>query len=128
MMSSAIYSIVCSEIGERQKSFEYFLDLLSHFRAPFMLVSESPNNETISFVTGLGGFLQVFLNGFAGIRIHEDGLLIEPCMPEAVPRLEIRGLHYAGQRFDVFIEEEKVKIKSPKALSFRVYRRSGEKC
>ena len=128
MMSSAIYSIVSSEIGDKEKALDYFVDLLSHFRPPFLLVSESPHNETLSFVTGLGGFLQTFINGFGGIRLHDDGLMVQPALPEAIKTLEIRGLHYGGQCCDLCIERDKVNVSSEEKLDFRVYDPAGKDC
>ena len=101
MMSAAIDGIIYSELGDTRKSWKCLLDLLPHFRGDFLLTSESPSNECISFMTGQGGLLQLILMGFLGIRIHDDKLLVNPQLPEEIEWIKVKGLHYDGMCFDV---------------------------
>lgn len=105
MMSSSIDGIVHCRLGRREKAWQALASLLAHFRAPFFLVSERSWNEHISFQTGLGGFIQLVLNGFAGVRFDDDGLVVAPCLPPGWQRMALRGLHYRGVRLDVVIED-----------------------
>lgn len=126
MMAAAFDGIVDCELARPQKAWESLLRLVPHFRAPYLLVSESPLNECISFQTGLGGLLQLFLMGYAGIRIREDGLVIQPCVPEQLGDLVVRGLHYGGVRFDLVVQNGQVRVENASGpLPFRLSDRQG---
>ncbi len=127
MMASAFDGIVDCELRRPVKAWDSFQKMLPHFRTPFLLASESPSNECLSFVTGLGGLLQLVMMGFCGIRIREDGLLVEPCVPKELGAIAVRGLHYGGTSFDLEIEDGKAKISNPsKPISFAIRDRAGK--
>ena len=126
MMASAFDGIVDCELDRPELGWESLLKLLPHFREPFLLASESPANECISFMTGLGGFLQLILMGFAGIRIRDDGLQVQPRLPRAFDRMVIHALHYNGIRFDLQISGGKVQVLRPSgSISFGIYDDKG---
>jgi len=108
MMSSAIDGVAFCDLGQKENAWDCFLDLLPHFRLPCLHVSESPANEVLSFATGLGGLLQLLLNGFGGIRIVDEGLELKPALPDEIESLTFKGLHCRGQRFDLEIRQESV--------------------
>ncbi|GEM_PF-917065 len=111
MMSSAIDGVAFCDLGQKEQAWDCFLDLLPHFRQPCLHVSESPGNEVLSFATGLGGLLQLILNGFGGIRIVEEGLELKPALPADIEFLRITGLHCRGQRFDLELRQDSVSCK-----------------
>jgi trehalose/maltose hydrolase-like predicted phosphorylase len=128
MMSSAFDGIVYCELGRRGEAWACWLDLLPHFHRPFFHVSEAPDNDVISFVTGLGGLLQLVMNGFAGIRIHDDGLQVDPLLPPGWNRMTLRGIHYGGVSFDLEIGDggRSVKVGNFSGPApFRLYDRAG---
>ena len=106
MMSSAIHGIIAAELGDTDNSWQMMLDLLPHFRSDFLLVSESPFNETMSLLTGLGGLLQLIIMGWGGVRIHNDGLSVQPTLPPQLTYLNILGLHFGGKRYKLEITHE----------------------
>ena len=106
MMASAIDGIVDCELGDPDTAWNALGDLLHHFRGPFMLVSERPTNECLSFITGLGGLLQLVVMGFAGVRIHEEGIKLGGSLPSAVGGMRIYGLHFGGKSFDIVVDED----------------------
>ncbi|MCC7145235.1 MAG: glycoside hydrolase family 65 protein [Phycisphaeraceae bacterium] len=106
MMASAIDGIVDCELGRTERAWEAMLDLLPHFRGPFWLVSEQPTNSCISFVTGLGGFLQLLIHGFGGVRVGEEGLAARPCLPGGIKSLRIHGIHFGGKRMELEIQRD----------------------
>jgi len=127
MMASAFDGIVDCELGRAELGWESLLKLLPHFREPFLLASESPANEVISFMTGLGGFLQLMMMGFAGVRIREEGLIVQPLLPRAFDRMTIRGLHYGGVCFDLYIEGAMVRVLNPSTpIAFSICNAAGE--
>ena len=83
--------------------------VVKYFHAPFLLASESPVNDRFCFMTGLGGVLQLILMGFGGIRITPEGITATPHLPEALSRMNVRGLHFRGERFDLEIGPDGVR-------------------
>ncbi len=128
MMGSAIDGVVDCELGDAASAWASFLELLPHYREPFLMASESPRNNVMNFLTGLGGLLQLVCMGFAGVRIREDGLLVEPCLPAGWDSMRLRGVRFRGFRFDVSIADggKSVHIENlPQSADIRIYRRSG---
>jgi len=78
MMGSAIDGIIDCELGRAERAWESFLDLLPHFHPPFFTASESPANDCMNFLTGIGGLLQLVLMGFGGIRVRGNGIEVHP--------------------------------------------------
>lgn len=51
-----------------------------------------PNIGAVNFFTGMGGFLQTLIFGYASISIHLDKLMIEkPGLPPGSTRFKIQG-------------------------------------
>ena len=98
MMSSAMHGILACMDGDAKQSWEMFLDLLPHFRGKYLMVSETPVNETSSLLTGLCGMLQLVLMGWGGLRFDEDGVSAKPSIPEELGFLRVIGIHSFGRR------------------------------
>lgn len=104
MMGSAIDGVIDCELNDAESSWRMFLDLLGHIRGDFLMVSESPFNETISLLTGLGGMLQLVMMGWGGLRIHQDDLAAANHLPAAVPWMKFKGVWHDGRSFDLHYE------------------------
>ena len=127
MMAAAFDGIIDCELGRPDRAWESLCNLMTHFREPYMLASESPANETISFMTGLGGLLQLMVMGFAGIRIRENGLQVQPCLPKALTHLKILGMNYRGISFDLSLSNNRVSLEnSSNVITFCVENSKGE--
>ena len=69
MMGSTLLSVDAAELGDRA-----LVDsLLPHsyqrwLQGPFLMLSETPTNDAVNFVTGAGGFLQQVIYGYTGLR------------------------------------------------------------
>ena len=70
------------------------------------MLSETPTNDAVNFVTGAGGFLQQVIYGYTGLRLGEGGLepAFEPLLPSRVTRLVLRNLYNRGKRYDVIVD------------------------
>jgi trehalose/maltose hydrolase-like predicted phosphorylase len=69
---------------------------------PFFVWTETPSGGCVNFITGAGGFLQSVLNGYGGIRLMGDTLLISPPpLPVNTTTLTLRGINYRGWRIEV---------------------------
>ena len=107
MMGSTLLAVDAAELGDRA-----LLDSLlphsyrGHLRGPFHMLSETPKNDAVNFVTGAGGFLQQVIFGYTGLRIGDGGLepAFEPLLPSSVSRLVLRNVHSRGRRYDVVVD------------------------
>jgi trehalose/maltose hydrolase-like predicted phosphorylase len=107
MMGSTLLSVDAAELGDRA-----LLDTLlphsyqGYLRGPFLMLSETPANDAVNFVTGAGGFLQQVIFGWTGLRIGEGGLepAFPPLLPSRVTSLALRNVHARGARFDVVVD------------------------
>ena len=107
MMGSTLLSVDAAELGDRA-----LIDSLlphsyqGHLRGPFLMLSETPTNDAVSFVTGAGGFLQQVIFGYTGLRLGEQGLTpaFPPVLPSRITRLVLRNVHARGQRYDVVVD------------------------
>ena len=107
MMGSTILSVDAAELGDRA-----MLDSLlahsyrPHLKGPFLMLSETPTNDAVNFVTGAGGFLQQVIFGWTGLRVGDNGL--DPAFPALLPshisRLVLRNVGARGKRFDVVVD------------------------
>lgn len=76
----------------------------NYIRAPFNVWCEytSKGCGAVNFITGAGGFLQVILNGYAGIRPRIDHLFIkQPVMLPGISQYKVHGLNYMNATFSV---------------------------
>ena len=107
MMGITLLSVDAAELGERA-----LVDSLlpysyqGHVRGPFLLLSETPTNDAVDFVTGAGGFLQQVIFGWTGLRLGESGLApaFPPVLPSSVERLVLSNLQVRGKRLDVVVD------------------------
>jgi trehalose/maltose hydrolase-like predicted phosphorylase len=107
MMGNTLLAVDAAELGDRA-----LLDSLlphsyqPHLRGPFHMLSETPRNDAVNFVTGAGGFLQQVIFGYTGLRIGDGGLepAFEPVLPSSVTRLVLRNVYCRGRRYDVVVD------------------------
>jgi trehalose/maltose hydrolase-like predicted phosphorylase len=107
MMGSTLLSVDAAELGDRA-----LVDILlphsyqDHVKGPFLMLSETPINNAVNFVTGAGGFLQQVIFGYTGLRLGDHGL--EPAFPSVLPshitRLVLKNVHARGKPYDVVVD------------------------
>ncbi|HET9464383.1 MAG TPA: hypothetical protein VFO71_02535, partial [Gemmatimonadales bacterium] len=107
MMGSTILAVGAAELNDRPMvdsllPFSY----RTHMKGPFLMLSETPTNNAVNFVTGAGGFLQQVIFGWTGLRLGDNGL--EPAypalLPSSVARLVLRHISVRGKRYDVTVD------------------------
>jgi trehalose/maltose hydrolase-like predicted phosphorylase len=107
MMGITLLSVDAAELGDRA-----LVDSLlpysyqGHLRGPFLLLSETPTNNAVSFLTGAGGFLQQVIFGYTGLRLEECRLnpAFPPLLPSRISRMVLRNLRICGRRYDVTVD------------------------
>lgn len=107
MMGSTILAVGAAELNDRAMvdsllPFSY----RTHLKGPFLMLSETPTNDAVNFVTGAGGFLQQVIYGWTGLRLGDRGLepAFPPVLPSSVKRLVLRNIQVRGKRYDVTVD------------------------
>jgi trehalose/maltose hydrolase-like predicted phosphorylase len=106
-MTDAIHSIDasalnvpgCSAYTYMLRSYEPFL------RPPYDQFAETRSGPDtgFNFLTGVGGFLQVFEYGFSGLRFGTDAVTLDPSLPPQLPGVTLDDLQWHGSVFTVAI-------------------------
>jgi trehalose/maltose hydrolase-like predicted phosphorylase len=107
MMGSTLLSVDAAELGDRA-----LMDSLlphsyqSHLKGPFLMLSETPTNNAVNFVTGAGGFLQQVIFGYTGLRPGEGGVVpaFAPLLPSRITRLELHNVQARGKHWDIIVD------------------------
>ncbi|XP_053605978.1 protein-glucosylgalactosylhydroxylysine glucosidase [Plodia interpunctella] len=108
-MTWSMHAIGHLQLMEYKKAAKMFnKSYEGYVREPFKIWSENrrPNVGAVNFLTGMGGFLQALVFGYAGISIHLDRLQIyTPQLPPQTNRFQIKGIKYLGANLTLTIEE-----------------------
>lgn len=107
MMGVTLLSVDAAELGDRA-----LVDTLlpysyrAHLQGPFLMLSETPTNHAVNFLTGAGGFLQQVIFGYTGLRLQRNGLepQFAPILPSRLRRVVLRDVHVRGKRYDVIVD------------------------
>ncbi|MFZ4778782.1 MAG: glycosyl hydrolase family 65 protein, partial [Terrimicrobiaceae bacterium] len=110
-LSACAYGLVACEIGELKRAYQFFQQT-----ATIDLTGKSKQYLGSLYIGGThpaanGGAWMVAVKGFAGLRVTEEGLSLNPRLPEEWRGLRFR-LHWHGQRFTVSISPEDVLVES----------------
>ena len=98
-LSTCAFSIVASRLGMRDKGFEYFGD-----SAKLDLENTHNNTKDGMHTANMGGCYMAIVNGFAGLRITENGLFLAPFLPK----------DWDGYKFCVKYKERLIRITANK--------------
>jgi trehalose/maltose hydrolase-like predicted phosphorylase len=111
MMTETLFPLAAAELGDQdlldslvRGSYEPFL------KPPFNVMSETPQNISIIFLTGAGGFLQQVIFGYTGLRLAEDGLVraYKPVLPKGVSSLLLKNFSVQGHKYDIEVIRDTV--------------------
>src|SRR5215213_3005497 len=116
-MTDAIHAVDAAQIGEPGCATNTYLNrsIKPFVRDPFAQYTEARGDKAgaldplagspaYNFLTGSGGFSQVFTFGLTGLRWREDRVHLDPMLPpQLADGVTLRGLHWHGRTFDVAI-------------------------
>jgi trehalose/maltose hydrolase-like predicted phosphorylase len=93
-MSKSVYSIIYSQLGDKDKAWNYFQDsYLPNLNPPFRVIAEFDGGTNPYFITGAGGTLQAVLMGFGGLRITDNGIVNgKASVPESWTGFTLKGI------------------------------------
>lgn len=102
-MSQSIYSIVYNRLGDAAKSYKLLQEAsVDHYCPPFRVMSEGRGGTNPFFVTGAGGILQSFLNGFGGLEITDNGITqVKSVLPANWKKLTLKGIGVERRNYEV---------------------------
>ena len=104
--ASALNAPGCSAYTYMLRSYEPFL------RPPYDQFAETRTgpNTGFNFLTGVGGFLQVFENGYSGLRFETNAIQLDPSLSPQLPGVTLRNMHWHGRTFTVAIGPRSTRV------------------
>ncbi|MER5274665.1 discoidin domain-containing protein [Streptomyces sp. NPDC002809] len=138
-MTDSVHAIDAAAIGEPGcATYTYLQRAVRPFmRGPYALFSEARGakagaQDPLSgfpaedFLTGKGGFLQVFTHGLTGLRLREDGVRLDPLLPPQLSDgVKLTGLRYQGRTYDVSIGPRTTEVRLTSGAPFTLHTPSG---
>ncbi|MFF2959435.1 discoidin domain-containing protein [Streptomyces sp. NPDC057963] len=138
-MTDSVHAIDAAAIGEAGcATYTYLQRAVRPFmRGPYALFSEArgakagaqdplSGSPAQDFLTGKGGFLQVFTHGLTGLRLREDGVRLDPLLPPQLgDGVTLTGLRYRGRTFDLAIGPLTTTVRLTSGAPFTVHTPTG---
>jgi len=117
-LSTCIFSIVASRLGFKDKAYSYFGD-----SAKLDIENRHNNTHYGIHTANMGGSYMAIVNGFAGLRIDENGLRIEPNIPDKWNELRFK-IHYQNRliQFRITNNQTKVELLNGDDISINIYK------
>ncbi|MFC7305080.1 glycosyl hydrolase family 65 protein [Streptomyces monticola] len=133
-MTDSVHAVAAATAGEPGcAAYTYLQRAVRPFvRGPFALFSEARGDKAGAhdplsgapaqdFVTGKGGFLQVFTHGLTGLRMREDRVLLDPVLPPQLRGgVKLPGLRWQGRTYDVTIGARSTTVRLRSGAPFTV--------
>jgi len=94
-LSTCIYSIVASKLGQKEKAYAYFGD-----SAKLDLFNTHNNTKDGIHTANMGGNYMAIVYGFAGLRLKESGIYFAPSLPD----------QWEGYRFKINYENSQIQV------------------
>lgn len=138
-MTDSVHAIDAAAIGEPGcATYTYLQRAVRPFmRGPYALFSEARGEKAGAqdplsgfpaedFLTGKGGFLQVFTHGLTGLRLREDGVRLDPMLPPQLSDgVNLTGLRYRGRTYDIAIGPRTTEVRLASGAPFTLHTPSG---
>ncbi|MGW6207633.1 discoidin domain-containing protein [Streptomyces sp. NPDC055089] len=138
-MTDSVHAIDAAAIGEPGcATYTYLQRAVRPFmRGPYALFSEARGEKAGAqdplsgfpaedFLTGKGGFLQVFTHGLTGLRLREDGVRLDPMLPPQLSDgVNLTGLRYRGRTYDIAIGPRTTEVRLTSGAPFTLHTSSG---
>ncbi|WP_327353682.1 glycosyl hydrolase family 65 protein [Streptomyces sp. NBC_01304] len=133
-MTDSVHAVDAAAIGEPGcAAYTYLQRAIRPFvRGPFALFSEARGDKAGAddplagspaqdFLTGKGGFLQVFTHGLTGLRMREDRVRLDPMLPPQLPGgVRLFGLRWQGRTYDLAIGPRETTVRLTEGEPFTV--------
>lgn len=102
-MGSSVLSTLYAQLGDSEKAYTWFNKSYQPNQVPpFNVIAETAGGNNPYFATGAGGMLQAVINGFAGLRITDQGIVqTKTTLPKNWKSLQIKGVGVGRKDFSV---------------------------
>ncbi|MFE5243767.1 MULTISPECIES: glycosyl hydrolase family 65 protein [unclassified Streptomyces] len=138
-MTDSVHAIDAAATGEPGcATYTYLQRAVRPFvRGPYSLFSEARGEKSGAedplsgfpaedFLTGKGGFLQVFTHGLTGLRLREDGVRLDPLLPPQLrDGVELTGLRFRGSTYDIAVGPRTTTVRLTDGAPFTVHTPTG---
>jgi alpha,alpha-trehalose phosphorylase len=101
-LSYCIFSIMASKLGYHEKAYEYFQET-----ARLDLDNTHGNTKDGLHMANMGGTWLAIVYGFAGVRVKENGLHLNPSLPDQWQSFNFH-FQYLGRLINIRIEKDSV--------------------
>ncbi|NLU66459.1 glycosyl hydrolase family 65 protein [Streptomyces sp. HNM0574] len=139
-MTDSVHAVVAAGTNEPGCAVDTYLErsVRPFMRGPYALFSEARGEKAGAedplsgspaqdFLTGKGGFLQVFTNGLTGQRMREDRVKLDPMLPPRLARgVTLNGLRWQGRTYDIEMKAHHTTVRLREGAPFRVEGPRGE--
>ncbi|HHH52937.1 MAG TPA: glycoside hydrolase family 65 protein, partial [Bacteroidetes bacterium] len=114
-LSPCIHSILAGKIGKKDKAYEMFL-------RTSRLDLDDINNDTEDgcHITSMAGTVLSVIEGFGGIHVKNDTLMINPLLPDNWKGL-IFSINFRGTKLEIHIKKKKTVILNNSDSQLKVY-------
>ncbi|HEX6255416.1 MAG TPA: discoidin domain-containing protein [Euzebyales bacterium] len=133
-MTDSVHAIDAAAIGEPGcATHTYLMRAIKPFvRDPFAQFAEARGDKpgsqdplagspAFNFLTGEGGFGQVFAYGLTGMRWREDRMHLDPMLPPQLGRgVTLRDVDWRGRTFDITVGPNETTVRQTAGAPFEV--------
>ena len=121
-LSTCIFSIVASQLGMKDKAYQYFGD-----SAMMDLQNTHKNTKDGIHTANMGGCYMAIVNGFAGLQVKENGICLAPFRPKDWAGYSFR-FQYQGSRICVEVAGDTctIRLVQGKPVKIRLYKEIQE--
>ncbi|WP_429976069.1 glycoside hydrolase family 65 protein [Enterococcus sp. DIV0086] len=104
-LSYSAFSVVYSRLGELEKSYQYFLE-----NARTDLDNLHKNTKEGIHTASMGGTFMNIIYGFCNLRLREDGLSLNPHLPEGIEEISF-SIMYQNERYQIQVKNDDYQIR-----------------
>lgn len=116
-LSTCVFSIVASRLGMHEKAYSYFGD-----SAKLDLMNTHNNTKHGIHTANMGGCYMAIVNGFASLRVTEEGISLAPFVPGSWDGYRFKFV-YMGRLIKVVVNKEDINVEliDGDDLKLRIY-------
>ncbi len=103
-LSTCVFSIVASRLGMQKKGIDYLGD-----STKLDLENTHENTKDGIHTANMGGCYMAVVNGFAGLRVTQEGLSLHPFLPEKWESYSFR-ICFHDRLLKILVEKEQVTL------------------
>jgi trehalose/maltose hydrolase-like predicted phosphorylase len=117
MMTITLLPVIAAEVKNKKLLNRLFeLSYKGYLHPPFNVLTETPHNHSINFITGAGGFLQQVIYGYTGLRITDEGIIqkYKSMLPNGIKELTLKNFYINRIRYDINVRNNNLTMTKSK--------------